>query len=170
MAKNFFIFVIIIVLGLFLYNGIKNSNTDIISNSGNEDIETALLQVKAKVKVISDQALLDSKKNKLKGEKLNNSKNEQMMYMLNSLKEKELIVKDDKNLNSYYVWDRTIIDELELNFKIEDNHYLIVNYETLEVIVFEGIHLTGSDETLYKLTDVEKQMTEKENDKIENTL
>lgn len=156
--RTIVIILLIISLATLAYFGIKNSNKEIelLTQNSIEDINTTLLQAQAKVKVIKEQSVVKNDEALLKGEKIKDSQNENINLILNSLNEKEVIKEDEENFDKYYFWDKTLLEELNLHLHLEGNEGIIINYETLEIIVPEGIQLTKDGEKSYKFSDINK--------------
>ena len=151
------ILLLIIALGFGVYYGIQNSDKSIelLSNTGVEDIKTDLLQVQAKVKVIKEQSVVKDDEKLLKGEKLKGAKDVKVKFVADSLKEKEIISEDEKNFKSYYLWDSSVLQELNVDLHFEGNDSLVVNYETLEIILPNGVQLVKAGELVYKFSEME---------------
>jgi len=151
------ILLLIIALGFGVYYGIQNSDKSIelLSNTGVEDIKTDLLQVKAKVKVIKEQSVVKDDEKLLKGVKLDGAKDVNVKFVADSLREKEIISEDEKNFKSYYLWDSSVLQELNVDLHFEGNDSLVVNYETLEIILPNGVQLVKDGELVYKFSEME---------------
>jgi len=151
------ILLLIIALGFGVYYGIQNSDKSIelLSNTGVEDIKTDLLQVKAKVKVIKEQSVVKDDEKLLKGQKLKGAKDVKVKFVTDSLKEKEIINEEEKNFKSYYLWDASVLQELNVDLHFEGNDSIVVNYETLEIILPNGVQLEKDGELVYKFSEME---------------
>ncbi len=152
--RTVIIILIIITLCGIAYYGIKNNGNgiEILTKTNIEDINTSLLQVQAKIKVINEQSVIKEDETLLKGEKLKDSQNEDIISISNILKEKEIIKEDEENYDKYYAWNQDLLDELGLeNF---GNNILVVNYATLEIILPNGIQLKENGEIFYKFSEM----------------
>lgn len=148
---------IIIALCGIAYLGIRNNNgVELFAKTNMEDLNTDLLQVQAKVKVINEQSVVKNDGGLLKGEKLKDSQNEEVISILNNLKEKEIIKEDEENFDKYYVWNKALLEELGLTNVKSD--ILVVNYATSEVILPDGIQLEENGDTLYKFSDIQSKI------------
>lgn len=148
---------IIIALCGIAYLGIRNNNgVELFAKTNMEDLNTDLLQVQAKVKVINEQSVVKNDEGLLKGEKLKDSQNEEVISILNNLKEKEIIKEDEENFDKYYVWNKALLEELGLTNVKSD--ILVVNYATSEVILPDGIQLEENGDTLYKFSDIQSKI------------
>ena len=154
--RTIVILFIIILLGIVIYFGIKNNNTsiDILTKNNIEDINTDLLQVQAKVKVIKEQSVINDDESILKGEKIKDSQNEEVLNLLNQLKDLEIINEEDENFDKYYVWDKSLLEELNLEMNLYGNDKIVVNYETLEIILPNGVHLNKDSNVIYKFSEM----------------
>lgn len=151
------ILLIIIALCGIAYLGIRNNNgVELFAKTNIEDLNTDLLQVQAKVKVINEQSVVNDDEALLKGEKVQDSQNEEVISIANSLKEKEIIKEDEENFDKYYVWNKALLEELGLNNVKSD--ILVVNYATSEVILPDGIQLEENGDTLYKFSDIQSKI------------
>lgn len=157
--RTVIILIIIIALCGMAYYGIKNNDKgiEILTKTNIEDINTSLLQVQAKVKVINEQSVVKNDESLLKGAKLQDIQNEDIVSTVNGLKEKEIIREDEENYDKYYAWNQELLNELGLeNF---DNNILIVNYSTLEIILPNGIQLGENGEIFYKFSEIKNNFT-----------
>lgn len=154
--KTLAIVLVIVILGIVAYIGIRNNNTgmELLVKNDVEDIKTELLQVRAKLKVIKEQSVVKNDESIIKGERLQDSEQEYVKNCFNVLKENEIINADDEKLDKYYLWDKNLLQELNLSLQLKENSYIVVNYETLEVIVTSGFKLSKDGEILYKLSDI----------------
>lgn len=155
--RTIVIFLLIVALGVGVYNGIKNSDKSIelLTQTTAEDIKTDLLQVKAKVKVVKEQSVVKDDKKLLKGVKLDGAEDLKVKFVADSLKEKEIISEEEKNFKSYYLWDASVLQELNIELHFEGNDSIIVNYETLEIILPNGVQLVKDGELVYKFSEME---------------
>lgn len=149
------IILIIILLGVIIYFGIKNNNTgiEILTKNNVEDLNTNLLQIQAKVKVIKEQSVVKDDATILKGEKIKASINEEVISLLNQMKENGVISEEEENFDKYYVWDKALLEELNLALNLQDNDKIIINYETLEIILPDGVQLVKDSERIYKFSE-----------------
>lgn len=154
--RTIVIILIIIALGVIIYFGLKSDNKsiEILTKTNIEDINTDLLQVQAKAKVIKDQSIVKNDENLLKGEKIKDSENEEITNLLTQAKEKQLISEEEENFDQYYVWNNTLLEELNLNVNLHGNDKIIVNYNTLEIILPNGINLEKNKDTVYKFSEI----------------
>ena len=151
------ILLIIIALCGIAYLGIRNNNgVELFAKTNMEDLNTDLLQVQAKVKVINEQSVVNDDEALLKGERVQDSQNEEVISIANSLKEKEIIKEDEENFDKYYVWNKALLEELGLTNVKSD--ILVVNYATSEVILPDGIQLEENGDTLYKFSDIQSKI------------
>ena len=154
--RSVVIFLIIIILGVIIYFGIKNNNNgiEILTKNNIEDINTDLLQVQAKVKVIKEQSVVKDDESILKGEKIKDSPNETVISLLNQLEEIGVISEEEENFDKYYMWDKALLEELKLEVNLQENDKIVVNYETLEIILPSGVEFEKNGEKVYKFSEL----------------
>lgn len=154
--RSVVIFLIIIILGVIIYFGIKNNNNgiEILTKNNIEDINTDLLQVQAKVKVIKEQSVVKDDESILKGEKIKDSPNETVISLLNQLEENGIISEEEENFDKYYMWDKALLEELKLEVNLQENDKIVVNYETLEIILPSGVEFEKNGEKVYKFSEL----------------
>ena len=113
----------------------------------NEEIETEMLQVRAKAQLEFEKYHVDNE-NGLKGEKIENS---------------EYGIEEEGN---FFKWTKETLTELGLEQNLlKDGEYYIVNYDTEEVIYSTGIKDEDGKE-YHKLSEIEELLEKK--DDIEN--
>ena len=154
--RSVVIFLIIIILGVIIYFGIKNNNNgiEILTKNNIEDINTDLLQVQAKVKVIKEQSVVKDDESILKGEKIKDSPNETVISLLNQLEKNGIISEEEENFDKYYMWDKALLEELKLEVNLLENDKIVVNYETLEIILPSGVEFEKNGEKVYKFSEL----------------
>lgn len=154
--RSVVIFLIIILLVVIIYFGIKNNNNgiEILTKNNIEDINTDLLQVQAKVKVIKEQSVVKDDESILKGEKIKDSPNETVISLLNQLEEIGVISEEEENFDKYYMWDKALLEELKLEVNLQENDKIVVNYETLEIILPSGVEFEKNGEKVYKFSEL----------------
>ena len=139
------IVIIIIITGVSL-----NIGGQLFSNVNLKTLDTNMLLIQAKVKVISEKNNFDEN-TPLKGSKVADITNDED---INKLKNEGVIDESDANYQSYYLWNQDILNEEGLDsIKLKDNEKYIVNYKTEEIIYFPGYKHTD-DKTYYKLSDL----------------
>ena len=124
---------------------------DILDQVNKETVSTNLLLVQAKAKVINEKASFNKDDSLLRGQKLSEVTGN---TEIDNLKNKGVISETEENYNSYYVWDKSVVDELEIGLeKMESSDFFIVNYATEEVIYPKGYKHTDGN-TYYKLSQI----------------
>ena len=124
---------------------------DLVSNVKLETINTNLLLIQAKSKVIYEKSNFNNDDSLLKGQKVSEITDN---AKLQELKSKGVISESEENYNSYYLWNKQTIEELELGIKdMKDADFFIVNYITEEVISSKGYKHTDNN-TYYKLSEI----------------
>lgn len=144
-GKSFikFIIVIAILTGIIIWG-----TQMIIKEAGNKELETIntnMLLVQAKAKVISEKYHVDST-NGLKGRRVeNNSELENFG------------ITDDGN---YYIWDREVLNEIGLTeIQLEENDFYIINYDSEEVLFSKG-YKTKDGQVYFKLTEIKNLLAQ----------
>lgn len=124
---------------------------DIIKSANLQTLNTNMLLVQAKEKVISEKNSFDETNNPLKGQQLNDISGS---TAIENLKSQGIIQESEENYSFYYVWNQAILDELGLDsIELKAGTFFIVNYKTEEVIYSEGYKNTDGN-TYYKLSDL----------------
>lgn len=123
------IVIALVIIGIIVYI-LVHKGQDILSAVNEQDINTELLQVQTKVKKIELDSEIQKDENQLKGQKFSECTEEYAQ----KLKDDGVISETDTNYKYYYIWDQSVLDELNLNIKLKDGKIYIVNYVTDEVI------------------------------------
>jgi ABC-type lipoprotein release transport system permease subunit len=135
----------VVLLVIIITIGVQHLSTE-VSNGILEDINTNLLCIQAKAKIIAEKNHINKEENPLKGEKIENSEIGTQMGI--------------EDITSYYKWNEELLREIGLNeIPIEENAFYAVNYETEEVIYSAG-YKTKDGITYYKLSDIKKLLEE----------
>ena len=127
-----------------------------IQNSKLENLETDMLQIQGKIKMIEEEDNMDKDNDKLKGRKLEDYKE---IDVIKELLDKGIITEDEENFSKYYALDNLDLESINLENANLDNGFYIVNYATGEIIYSEGITIDG--EVYYKLSSL-KELNKKE--------
>ena len=140
----------VVVLIILMTVGVKEVG-NIMEQVNLETIETDLLIVQAKAKVIAEKSNFNSDEALLKGQKISEITGNER---LQELKSKGIINEADANYENYYLWDKETVESLSIGItEMEEDDFFIVNYETEEVIYPIGYqHSDGN--TYYKLTEI----------------
>lgn len=131
-----------------------------------ENLKTDMLLVQAKVKKIAGDYTLSKKTENLKGTKISDMKDDEIIKQF--LEKKIIDIKEKGKI--YYVLSQENLSELDLNkMKLEENTYYIVEYTTNEVYYTKGISYTDGN-TYYKISDIENLELEEtpQEEKIKN--
>ena len=116
-----------------------------------DDIETDLLLVQAKVKVIKGKSDVSSNTDVYVGTKASEIEDESIKEFLKSLNI------DESDFEQYYVLSSEDFDRMEIKDelkKVEHNVY-IVNYDTAEIIYRNGVEVEGNNK--YKISEIIKK-------------
>lgn len=125
---------------------------DTIEKEKIETYQTDMLLIQGKIKVISQEAIIQKKEELLKGRKVSEAIEEDK---IKQLLENNIINQEETSFSKYYILEKSHLDEIGLSsIQIEEGYY-IVNYDTDEIIYSEGI-IVGQDK-FYKLSELEKQ-------------
>lgn len=146
---------IIILFIIGIISVVKNN----IEKEKLETLETNMLLIQGKVKVISQESKIQKKEELLKGRKLSDSIEEEAIKVL---LDNNIILQEETSFSKYYILDKSHLDEMGLeDIKVEEGYY-IVNYDTDEIIYAKGIKI--GKEIYYKLSELEEKKKEKENE------
>lgn len=145
------IVVLIIIAGVSIYGA-----TYLIDVANVQNITTNMLFIQAKAKTISEKSIFESDETLLQGEKITDVDYD----AINNLKEQEIISDQEENYDSYYLWNREILDNNDLqDVELEEGDFYIVNYKTNEVIYTKGFKKTDG-KTGYKLSELKSEVEE----------
>lgn len=140
----------VVVLGILAGVAVQEFG-GILDQVNKETVSTDLLLVQAKAKVLNEKSSFDKDESLLKGQKLSEITGN---AEIDNLKSKGVISETEENYNQYYVWDKTVVDELEIGIeKMKDSDFFIVNYATEEVIYPKG-YKDSEGNTYYKLSEI----------------
>lgn len=117
-----------------------------------ETYETDMLLIQGKVKVISQEAVLQKNEEHLKGIKLSDNIEDKKVK---ELIEKQVISEQEPNFTKYYILEKENLEEIGLTDINLKNGFYIVNYDTDEIIYSEGIRI--GENTYYKLSELKQQ-------------
>ena len=124
---------------------------DILDRVNKETICTDMLLIQAKAKVLNEKSNFNKDETMLKGQKLSEVTGN---TEIEALKTNGIISESEENYSKYYVWDKQVVEELQLGLEdMEDAQIYIVNYATEEVIYPQGYEHTDGN-TYYKLSDL----------------
>lgn len=142
---------VITIIVLALITGVSlNIGSQLFSNVNLKTLDTNMLLIQAKVKVISEKNQFDEN-TPLKGTKVADITGD---VDIDKLKDEGIINESDSSYQSYYLWNQNILDEEGLDsIKLKSNEKYIVNYETEEIIYFPGYEHTDG-KTYYRLSDL----------------
>ena len=122
--------IIIVVVVNFIQNQVDKNTI--------ETVETDMLRIQAKAKIVFEQYHIDKEKG-LAGEKIEDIED----Y-------KEFGLEENQN---YFKWGKNVLEEQNLNIDLEENDYYIINYDSEEVIYSAGYKAKDGN-TYYKLSDI----------------
>ena len=142
---------VITIIVLALITGVSlNIGSQLFSNVNLKTLDTNMLLIQAKVKVISEKNQFDEN-TPLKGTKVADITGD---VDIDKLKNEGIINESDSSYQSYYLWNQNILNEEGLDsIKLKSNEKYIVNYETEEIIYFPGYEHTDG-KTYYRLSDL----------------
>lgn len=142
---------IITIVILAIITGVSlNIGGKLFNNVNLQTLDTNMLLIQAKVKVISEKNNFDEN-TVLKGSKVADISND---ADINKLKNEGVISETEENYQSYYLWNQDILNEEGLDsIKLNKDEKYIVNYETEEILYIPGYKHTD-DKTYYKLSDL----------------
>lgn len=142
--------VITIVILAIIVGVSVNVGGKLFNNVNLKTLDTNMLLIQAKVKVISEKNHFDEN-TPLKGTKVADITNDSD---INKLKSEGVINESEQTYQSYYLWNQDILNEEGLDsIELKNSEKYIVNYETEEIIYIPGYKHTD-DKTYYKLSDL----------------
>lgn len=141
------IVLILAIIGAILYI-VNNLNQERIL----ENYQTEMLMLQSKVKILSQEAIMQKKDELLKGKKVSENLEDENIKML---LENKVISQEEESFDKYYILDRATIEEMGLSNIVLEEGFYIVNYNTDEIIYSNGIVL--GKETYYKLSQIQKR-------------
>lgn len=130
-----------------------------------EDITTDMLLLQGKVKVISQENIIKKDERPLVGKKVSENLEDEKVK---ALIENGVINQEEEDFENYYIIDGENLKEIDLKNNLDGEIY-IVNYNTYEIIISNGVNIHG--EIHYKLTDIleHKDVMIEENKQEEKT-
>ena len=148
--------ILCVLIGVVIFIGTKiaNQGMNMVSEADSQNASTTMLLVQAKLKVISEKAIIDDSKDGYLGEKYSDTS----IPYIEDFKTMGIINEDEEEYQDYYVWNQQILDDLGTHIELSENEYYIVNYSNNEVINTKGIKVGKN--IYYKLSDVKKQVVE----------
>lgn len=142
---------VITIIVLLIITGVSlNVGSQLFTNVNLKTLDTNMLLIQARVKVISEKNQFDEN-TPLKGSKVADITSD---ADIDKLKNEGIINESDSNYQSYYLWNQDILNEEGLDsIKLKNNEKYIVNYATEEIIYFPGYEHTDG-KTYYRLSDL----------------
>ena len=126
-----------------------------------EDYKTDMLLIQSKVKILSQESTIQKKEELLKGKKVADNLEDEIVK---KLIENKTISQEEKEFTKYYILEKATLEEMGLNtISLKEGVY-VVNYDTDEIIYSEGIKI--KENIYYKLSDLQK--IDEENETKEN--
>ena len=142
--------IIVIVLSILTTVTIREIGS-LMNNVRLETMTTNLLLIQAKAKVIYEKSNFHDDDSLLKGQKVNEILNNDALEDLIS---DGVLSTSEEHYDSYYLWDKQTIEELELNIPdMKSGDFFIVNYVTEEVISSKPYKHTDNN-LYYKLSEI----------------
>lgn len=123
-----------------------------------ETYETDMLLIQGKVKVLSEEAVINKQEELLKGRKVSDSLEDEEVK---ALLENGVFSQEEEKFSKYYILEKANLDEMGLGAIRLEKGYYIVNYDTDEVIYSKGIKV--GENTYYKLSEIEELKQREEN-------
>lgn len=148
----------IIILLILAAVGITQG-TRIIKDAYLQTLNTNMLLVQGKAKMIYEHNLFNAEEQPLIGKNLSEEiEDEEIKAQIDYLKSQENIIQKNSEheegqaYSDYYIWTQNELNEVELTSITLDEGFFIVNYITEEVIYSEGFEYTDNNK-YYKLSD-----------------
>ena len=153
------IVIIVIAVGAISLFG-KLLNNQIV-----ETYKTDMLLIQGKVRVLSEEAVVNKNEELLVGKKITDCLE---IGEIKTLLEKGIISEEEEDFDNYYVLEKANLEEMELHTIRLEKGYYIVNYNTDEIIYSEGIK--EGKNTYYKLSELEQLNQNEENNQESNEI
>lgn len=148
----------IIILLILAAVGITQG-TSIIKDAYLQTLNTNMLLVQGKAKMIYEHNLFNAEEQPLIGKNLSEEiEDEEIKAQIDYLKSQENVIQknseheEEQAYSDYYIWTQNELNEVELTSVTLDEGFFIVNYITEEVIYSEGFEYTDNNK-YYKLSD-----------------
>lgn len=129
-----------------------------------ETIKTDMLQVQWKLKDYIDKQTVKGEEKKYLGTKISEMKENEII--------KDFLAKNvisEEEYDKYYVLQDENLAEAGLEITNYEGSYFLINYDTYEIIDTNG-YSKSDNETLYKLTDINKKNDSIDEEKAENNV
>ena len=139
----------------------------IVANNRFETMETDMLQIQGKVKILQQEAIMNDDDGKLQGRKLENYAE---VEEIKKLIENQSVSTEGDDYKKYYIVDNIDLENMKLENVRLNEGFFVVNYNTEEIIYSEGIK--KDDKVYYKLSDMKnagKEEKKEEPTQEENT-
>ena len=151
-------FIIILVVGIFLFN----IGTKKMQERKNDDIKTDMLMIEGKIKSIKAESEISNNQEKYVGTKVSEANDTEVNNVMQQLQ-----INQDE-LQNYYILNKESFEKMGLADSIKDDDEYIDNYTNSDVIYVKGIKL--NNEIKYKLSDIidKNENTNNINEKEEN--
>ena len=141
------IVIIILIVAAILCGGYI-----LIEERNIENYQTDMLMLQGKVKILSQEAIMEKKDELLKGKKVSeNIEDENIKRLI----ENKVISQEEEAFEKYYIIEPVNLEEMGLSNIAPSEGFYIVNYDTDEIIYSNGIVL--GKETYYKLSQIQKR-------------
>ncbi len=129
-----------------------------------ETYKTDMLLIQGKIKVLSEEAIINEQEDLLVGRKLTDSMED---IEVKELLEKGICTTEEEEFEQYYLLEKSNLEELGLGAIRLEKGYYMVNYSTGEVLYTKGIKVGNT--TYYKLSGLE-QLNKEENNVVEEEI
>lgn len=137
----------------------------LLKNQVIETYKTDMLLIQGKVRVLSEEAIVNKNEELLIGRKITDSLE---LEEIKNLLEKGIISQEEEDFENYYILEKANLEEMELHTIRLEKAYYIVNYNTDEIIYSKGIK--AGKNTYYKLSELEQLEQNKENNQEVNEV
>lgn len=157
--------ILCIICIIFIAVGAIYVSYHLLENQVIETYKTDMLLIQGKVKVLSEEAIVQKNEALLVGRKITDCLE---IEEIKTLLEKGIISQDEENFENYYVLEKVNLEEMQLpTIRLEKGYY-VVNYNTDEIIYSEGMK-KGKDR-YYQLSELEQLEQNKENQEKEKEV
>ena len=153
---RFFRFVIIIGIIIAIAIPLVKRGFKMLDEKKYTDLQTDLLLIQGKIKVIQGKSEVSGNKDGYLGQKVSESDNNKIKELLKNLNTKE------EDYEKYFILSQKDFETMGIagELKNKADSLFIVNYDEMEVIYTKGIKIEGK--VKYKLSDIIKTPEKKE--------
>lgn len=147
-----------IIIIIIIIVGVTYLIRNLVEEEGMKNYQTDMLLIQGKVKILSQESIIEKNEGILKGKKVSeNLEDEQIKLLI----EKNVISQEEGSFSKYYILENSNLEEMGIENVVLKEGFYIVNYDTDEIIYSKGIEI--EDNTYYKLSELKHISNQKEN-------